>query len=374
MNRVVSHALAQLWLLVGLLTALPGGVVSAQPRNSSQVRYTTTSHNFGKIQETDGPVSFTFEFTNTSRSPFVIEFISVSCGCTTPEYSKEPVLPGKSGRITVTYDPTGRPGVFNTPVIVTSNNRRDQVQLSLIGEVIPRPKTIADEFPIILSDNGLRSTSNTLLFGYMGRGSQKAQSMDLYNNGTSPMTLSYQFTNQVPEGVCKITINPVTLQPQQRGQLTFTYDLSKADVWGLQAVGFVLTINGQPTNKSISAYATATDNFAGMTPAQKENAPKATFNSQFYHFGTVQRNATLTREFEMTNTGKSPLIIRHSRANSPRISYSIPRTTIAPGETIVISVTLKSGNKAERMSESLSIVMNDPARPMREIRLGANVE
>ena len=361
-----------LCLSAGLLPVLAG----AQPRSTSQVTYKATSHDLGKIQETDGPVSFTFEFTNTSQTPFLIEFISVSCGCTTPEYSKEPVLPGKPGKIKVTYDPTGRPGVFNTQIVVTSNNRRDQVRLSLQGEVIPRPRTIEDQFPLVLSDNGLRATSNNLIFGYLGQGHKKSQTLDIYNNGTAPARLGFRFTgeSQAPRNICKVEITPAVLQPKERGQVTFTYDLAGDAVYGLQATAFVLTINGQASTKPISAYVTATDDFNKWSEAEKNNAPKAVFSSQFHHFGTVARNQTLTREFQIKNDGKSPLVIRKSTANSPRISYSLPKTTLAPGETITLKVTLKTPNNTERISESISLVVNDPARPMREVRIGANVE
>ena len=376
MKRFISYQKIMI-AVIGAFMLLPAGFTAqAQPRSTSQVTYKTMSHDFGKIQETDGPVSVTFEYTNTSNTPFLIEFISVSCGCTTPEYSKEPLLPGRSSTIKVTYDPAGRPGVFNTPVIVTSNNRQDQVRLTLQGEVIPRPKTIEDQFPLVLSDNGLRATSNSLIYGYLGHGNTKSQSLDIYNNGTAPMRLGYRFTAETstPQSVCKIEITPAVLQPKERGQVTFTYDLTNSNVYGLLATAFTLTINGQNTSKPISAYVTATDDFTRLSEAEKANAPKAIFSSQFYHFGSVGRNQTLTREFQIKNDGRSPLVIRKATANSSRISYSLPKTTLAPGESITLTVTLKTPNRTERISDNISLVLNDPARPMREIRLGANVE
>ena len=370
----IKRGLVFVWLcLCAWLVPLFSG---AQPRSSSQVTYKTTSHNFGKIQETDGPVSYTFEFTNTSSTPFLIEFISVSCGCTAPEHSPEPVLPGRSGSIKVTFDPAGRSNAFHAPIVVTSNNRQDQVSLTLTGEVIPRPKTIEDQFPLLLSDNGLRATSNNLAFGQLGHGQQKSQTLDIYNNGTAPVRLGHRFTaeSRAPRSICRVTVTPEVLQPKERGQVTFTYDLSGSGVYGLQAAAFLLTLNGQTTSRPISAYVTAIDDFAKLTETERANAPKAIFSSQFHHFGTVGRNQSLTREFQIKNDGKSPLIIRKTTANSRQISYSLPKTELAPGETVTLKVTLRTPNRSERVSESLSIVVNDPARPVREIRLNANVE
>lgn len=362
------------YLFVSLLLAVLALSAVGQPSGTSQVRYDATSHDFGQIRETDGPVSHTFAFTNTSRTPFIIEFVSVSCGCTSPEYSREPVLPGRTGSITVTFDPAGRPGAFRSPVVVTSNNRRDQVTLTLAGQVIPRPRTVTDQYPDELSPGGLRATGTNLLFGYVGRGTVKSQSLDLYNGGTTPVTLGYRLTSPAPAAGYSVTFNPAVLAPGARGQVTFTYDLSTADVWGLQNVSFVVTDGGRPTARPLTAYATVTDDFSGMTEAQKAAAPKAEFDRQFNHFGGAGRGQTLTHDFTLTNTGRSPLAIRHVRPGSARVSATVPRNTLVPGQSMVVRLVVRTPEAAGRLSESVSIVVNDPARPMRELRVGANVE
>jgi len=362
------------YIIIPLILAALAGSAAAQPSGDSQVRYDALSHDFGQIRETDGPVSHTFEFVNTSRTPFIIEFVSVSCGCTSPEYSREPVLPGRAGSITVTFDPTGRPGAFRSPVVVTSNNRRDQVTLTLVGQVIPRPRTVEDQYPEELSPGGLRATGTNLLFGYVGRGTIKSQSIDIYNGGTAPVTLAYRLTSPAPAAGYRVAFSPAVLAPGARGQVTFTYDLSTADVWGLQNVSFVLTDGGRPTARPLTAYATVTDDFSTMTPAQRAAAPTAVFDRQFNHFGSAGRGETLTHDFTLTNTGRSPLAIRHVRPSSPRVIASVPKTTLAPGESMTIRLTVRTPEAAGRLSESVSIVLNDPARPMRELRVGANVE
>ncbi len=360
-------------LIAGLLLCVS---LSAQQPNTSQVTYKTLTHDFGRIQEADGPVSFTFEFTNTSQTAFIIENISVTCGCTTPEYSRQPIPPGRSGVIEVSYDPAGRVGMFNNPIVVTSNNRRDQVRLTIRGEVVPKPKTVEEIFPFELNDNGLRAATNNLIFGYMARGTRKSQTLEIVNNGAVPMELGFSPTaeTQTPAALYRVEFTPSTLQPGGRGIVTFTYDLTGADLYGPLATAIRVTANGQTTGRPVSAYATATDDFSTLTAAEKANAPKANFSSQFHHFGTVGANETVSYDVRITNGGGRPLIIRQVTANGKNIDYSLSRTTVAPGETIVLKATLKTPSRPERLSESLSVVVNDPERPMREIRLGANVE
>lgn len=94
------------------------------------------THDFGNLKE--GPVAeHVFEFKNTGKEPLIISNASASCGCTTPEWPKEPVLPGKTGKITVRYNTQGRPGPFNKSVFITSNaaHDRDRYELYIKGTV-----------------------------------------------------------------------------------------------------------------------------------------------------------------------------------------------------------------------------------------------
>ncbi len=85
-----------------------------------KMKFNTDVHDFGTIPE-GGAVSYDFEFKNISKEPIVLSNVQASCGCTTPTWPKEPVAPGKSAKITATYNTAGRPGGFNKTITVTSN-------------------------------------------------------------------------------------------------------------------------------------------------------------------------------------------------------------------------------------------------------------
>lgn len=95
-----------------------------------------TSHDFGQIKEADGKVSATFVVKNTGDAPLAITRVIASCGCTTPEWTKEPIAPGASGNIKITYDPKGRPGPFSKTISVYSNGKTGSFILTIRGEVI----------------------------------------------------------------------------------------------------------------------------------------------------------------------------------------------------------------------------------------------
>ncbi len=84
----------------------------------SQVTATTmqlsaTDHDFGTFKEEAGRQTFDFVITNTGTEPLVIQNVVASCGCTTPEWTKQPIPAGAKGNVTAIYDPKNRPGKFN---------------------------------------------------------------------------------------------------------------------------------------------------------------------------------------------------------------------------------------------------------------------
>ena len=93
-------------------------------------------YNFGTIKEGEGKVSHVFEIKNTGNAPLVLTRVMSSCGCTVPSYSKEPIAPGKSSKITVTYDPAGRVYPFVKTVSIYSNGKEGPEVITIKGEVV----------------------------------------------------------------------------------------------------------------------------------------------------------------------------------------------------------------------------------------------
>ena len=104
----------------------------------AEATFEVKSHDFGTIQEAKGPVSCTFEFTNTGDKPLLIIDATASCGCTRPEYPSKPIKPGQKGKIKVTYSPIGRPGAFKKTVKVKTNGKERTTTVRIEGTVIPK--------------------------------------------------------------------------------------------------------------------------------------------------------------------------------------------------------------------------------------------
>lgn len=96
--------------------------------NSQELKFNEIEFDFGEIKEMEGKVSHKFVFTNNSKKSIQILTVKPSCGCTTPDWSKKEVKPGKEGFIVAEYNPKGRPGVFRKSLsVVTSDNKRSVI-------------------------------------------------------------------------------------------------------------------------------------------------------------------------------------------------------------------------------------------------------
>ena len=80
-------------------------------------------------------MTHTFVIKNTGDAPLVITRVVASCGCTTPQFSKEPIAPGQTSKIDVTYNPAGRPGQFVKTIAVYSNGKDGTFTLRIKGVV-----------------------------------------------------------------------------------------------------------------------------------------------------------------------------------------------------------------------------------------------
>ena len=132
-------------LLTSILLATVTGFAQEEvkAKDKGEMKFEHTRHNFGVFAQDTAIVTHEFIFTNVGKSPLIIHQASASCGCTVPEYTLEPIMPGEKGKITVTYNGKGRrPGVFRKSVTIHNNGRQTPIRIYIEGEMI------GDEEPI----------------------------------------------------------------------------------------------------------------------------------------------------------------------------------------------------------------------------------
>ena len=100
----------------------------------TSIKFNKDSHDFGNIeQDTENKYSFTF--TNTGNEPLKIKNAKGSCGCTVPNYPKEPIMPGKTGQIDVVYKPAKQKGNQSKTVTVSANTNPENTILRISANV-----------------------------------------------------------------------------------------------------------------------------------------------------------------------------------------------------------------------------------------------
>ena len=121
-----------------LLIAASNYAQEAAPANAGVLTFDTEEIDYGTIEQ-DANGERTFKFKNTGKAPIVITNVQTSCGCTVPEYAKEPVMPGATSEIKVKYA-TNRLGVFKKTITVVSNASEPSKILRIKGEVLQKPQ------------------------------------------------------------------------------------------------------------------------------------------------------------------------------------------------------------------------------------------
>ncbi len=121
-------------------------LLSAVLMAQSKMVFETEVHDFGLILEDGGNVDYDFIFTNKGDKPIVVTRVSSSCGCTSPNWSKKPVKPRETGKISARYFPKHRPGQFSKTLTVFTNDPQVVKVLKIKGKVVkklPGPQIVA---------------------------------------------------------------------------------------------------------------------------------------------------------------------------------------------------------------------------------------
>ncbi len=113
--------------------------ISAAAAKGPVITFADTDFDFGNIHASRGVVKATYTVTNTGTEPLVIVSVSNGgCGCTKPDFPKQPIAPGKSGTITIKFDPSGRRGELRREVKVKSNaSNGKRKSLTFKGVILP---------------------------------------------------------------------------------------------------------------------------------------------------------------------------------------------------------------------------------------------
>ncbi|HEV7232305.1 MAG TPA: DUF1573 domain-containing protein [Bacteroidia bacterium] len=142
MKKVMLPLAFALFTVIGMSAqTAPAPAAPATPApnpNGPTFKFEEEEFNFGKLEQGKS-VSHDFKFKNVGKEPMVISDATATCGCTKPSFAKDPIKPGGSGVISVTFNSTGKMGAQDKAITITSNAKEGQKVIHLKGEVEPKP-------------------------------------------------------------------------------------------------------------------------------------------------------------------------------------------------------------------------------------------
>lgn len=354
-----------LTLLVALMTTL---VASAQQVvDVPALRFDTTEWNFGRIDEGDGKVSHTFRYTNTSDHSVAIEAVYSSCGCTTGDYSRRPLAAGKSGEFVVSFDPEGRPGRVDKTMTIVCDGGKGRIELRIKGHVKGRERSKADLYPFVLAE-GVRADGLYKALGNVAQQTTKSTTLALYNDSSHSVEIAVE--RAAESGALELAV-PRHVAAGQSALVSLTYALVDEEPrYGLLRDSLYIVVDGVRAAEPIVTTAIGVDKFD-----DRKQRPKAKIATTYYDFGPARVGESLTTHITIANEGSEMLVVR---SVTPRAYTSVGLTEgdeIAPGESREVPVTLSVAEDSYGLLfGGAMIVVNDPSRPVRELRVAAQVE
>jgi hypothetical protein len=224
MKKTVFFILASLSL---------SGLVMAQPA----IKVSKETHDFGEVIE-GKMASYEFEVTNTGNQPLIINNVQASCGCTSPHWTREPIMPGKSGIVKATYNSQGRPGVFNKSLTIMSNVSTGSKVVYIKGSVIKKEDKVYTEEQKAKSAKIVIEKSSFKV-GKLEIGQKGIAKIMVTNKGLSPLEIDNVTSpcNCTTFNLNKGSIAPgetgileVSIAPKTKGAFKEELSISSSDV------------------------------------------------------------------------------------------------------------------------------------------------
>ncbi len=339
---------------------------SQQPK----LKFDELLHDFGSINENDGAVQHTFKFTNTSKDTIKVTRVNSANRAANAEWSSKGIPSGGEGYIKINFNPKDIEGHFKYAInVISSEAGFNNQHLFISGKINPRQKTYADYFPKNIGN--LRFNKTHLTFDNIKKHESRTDSFLIFNEWGKEMTLNIE---NVP-AYMNVEITPKVLKPLSNGVIRVNFDANKCSTWGLSYSFYKLITNDTLTpQKNITVGANVVEDFSKLTPVEHENAPKISFEKKTHDFGKIKEGSKAEYNFEFSNTGKTDLIIRRTKAACGCTSAKMEKTTLKPGESSKVNIVFNSRGYKGKKRKSITVICNDPDHPTTMLFIEMDIE
>lgn len=343
---------------------------AAKPSSSASqgiAQFKSIRHGFGEINEEDGPVSHTFEFTNIGKGPLRILNVLTTCGCTISEWTTTDVPPGGSGYIKGIFDPKNRPGTFSKNLTVFFNGTPEREFLYLDGDVKGYQSGLYDIFNVKVGH--IRFTKNVIEIKEIKESNIDTLYVSAFNATRKKVTIY----NMYGTTRAKVLNEATTLMPETGEDIMIVYNPMLSKVIGnvTDEVRLLTDDDSIPT-KIITIKANIIQDFDTLTEAELKKAPVIQTPIEI-DLGEVYIGEVVSRNLMITNMGKSNLVVRRAADNCDCITTHIPATPIKKGKSAPIKIEFNAKGLRGDQVKTITIIANDPKRSVIDVKLKAKV-
>lgn len=337
----------------------------------AQIKFERMAHEFGTIQEAEGEVTTTFKFTNSGSSEVRITTVDVECGCTTPDYSKDPIPADSSGFITATFNPENQPGVFDKKLTVTAIGHSGDLVLHIKGMVVPRPRTPEQDFPTKIG--ALRVESRYLKLGTITTEKPVSKAFAVYNDSDTTLTFDPK-KFELPAHI-QIKMVPQTLPPKTQGKLELTFDPAKKNDLGDFLKDPITLVTTEKVNpkKELKVMLSIEEYFPARTGEKIGKQPKVAMVGTKHNFGYINQNQKVETIFSFVNTGQEPLKVRSVKPNCDCVTYEVKTPVVEPGKTGTLVVSFDPAGREGTQKKQIYLYTNAEDSPVVELEISAEV-
>lgn len=210
-------------LLTCVLSVTAYAQPGTEPQAMTQLVPDQKTFDFGTIYEKNGKVRHTFRLTNRSRQTLFITEANTWCGCTATDFSRKPIRPGETARVTVTFDPERRPGSFTKEVVLMLNDGRYYTRLWIKGNVVAVRRPVTEDHHYHLG-GGLYVSKQTITFNELPVGKSYNYQWRVANETNRTMKVEFQ---RLPNNRVLKMPQQLILKPYERRLINIGYTFYK---------------------------------------------------------------------------------------------------------------------------------------------------
>jgi len=331
------------------------------------VEFDKMVHDFGDIMLKSGKHTHTFNFKNISKQPVVIQTVISSCGCTQPEWTKSPVMPGGSGKIKITFLNDQGPYPFDKSVTVYVSGVARPIVLRIKGVVHDKSKTLKELYPDRFAEAGLRSSVVDL--DNIAQGDARSEIIEVANLSQKDIEVGFV---PLSKGL-NVIVNPSKIRPGAKSQVQITLNTKDEVNWGDTEYNAKVFVNGKEvTGKLLRVFTNIRDNFADLSKEDLENAPLPMAGNSSFDFGKVKAGTEVTTSFKIRNLGKRDLLIHKVDTGDKKVTAKFVKK-IASGEAGNVDIKINTADEFGEKGYILTLITNSPSRPLVNLVITGNV-